>query len=139
MSEENLVREANDRFYRAVESLSLEAMEAVWANADHVQCVHPGWGLLVGWDAVRTSWEIIFKNTVEIRFTLGNVRVQIAGPMAWVTCTENILSQSQGNVSVTSVLATNIFERTSGEWQMIHHHASHIFSEPRPREPDTFE
>ena len=137
MSEENLVREANDRFYRAFESLSLEAMEAVWANDDRAQCVHPGWDLLVGWDAVRRSWEIIFKNTMEIRFTLGDVHIRITGPMARVTCTENILSQSHGNVSVTSVLTTNLFERTSGEWQMVHHHASHIFSEPPPSESET--
>ena len=138
MTEDNAVREANERFYRAFESLNLEAMEAAWAHEEHVQCIHPGWDVLVGWEAVRTSWETIFKNTEEIRFTLGDVRVQIVGPIAWVTCTENILSQSRGKISVTSVLATNLFERTSGEWQMIHHHASHIFSEPRSPDAETF-
>ena len=138
MTDEDAVREANERFYRAFESLNLEAMEAVWAHEDDVECVHPGWDLLVGWDAVRASWEIIFKNTEEIRFTLGDVRIRILGPIARVTCTENILSQSRGKVSVTSVLATNLFERTSGEWQMIHHHASHVFSEPLSPEPETF-
>ncbi len=29
---------------------------------------------------------------------------------------------------MTSVLATNIFERSAGEWRMIHHHASHILT-----------
>jgi ketosteroid isomerase-like protein len=137
MNDEDAVREANERFYRAIESLSIEAMDAVWAHGDHAQCVHPGWDLLVGWDAVRKSWEIIFKNTTEIRFTLGDVRVRMEGAMAWVTCTENILSQSRGNVSVTSVLATNLFARGAGEWQMIHHHASHVFPEPPP--PETAE
>jgi len=134
MSEEDAVREANERFYRAIESLSIGAMDVVWAHGDHVQCIHPGWDLLVGWDAVRRSWEIIFKNTIEIRFTLGDVRVRIEDAMAWVTCTENILSQSRGNVSVTSALATNLFERHAGEWRLIHHHASHVFAEPGPSE-----
>ena len=54
------------------------------------------------------------------------------GPIGWVTCTENILSEARGNISVTSLLATNIFERSAGEWRMIHHHASHILSGHRP-------
>ncbi len=139
MTEEDAVREANERFYHAFESLNLEAMEAAWAHEEHVQCIHPGWHVLVGWEAVRTSWETIFKNTVEIRFTLGDVRVQIVGPIARVTCTENILSQGGGKVTVTSVLATNLFERTAGEWQMIHHHASHIFSEPGAADAESFD
>jgi ketosteroid isomerase-like protein len=118
--------EANRRFYRAFETLDLAEMEKVWAHGDHVKCVHPGWPLLSGWDAVRASWETIFSNTAEIRFTLAEVQVTVRGLLAWVTCTENILSQVRGRVSVTSVLATNIFEQSADGWLMIHHHASHV-------------
>ena len=72
-------------------------------EADHAKCVHPGWPLLTGWDAVRSSWEAIFESTEEMRFTLGDVRV-----------------------SVTTVLATNLFERAPDGWRMVHHHASHV-------------
>ncbi len=122
------VEEANARFYRAFESLDLAEMEAVWARDGPVQCVHPGWALLVGWEAVRASWEAIFKNTVEIRFSLTDVSARVAGNFAWVTCTENILSQAGGKISVTAVLATNLFERSGGRWLMVHHHASHVFA-----------
>lgn len=122
------VEEANRRFYRAFEALDLAEMEKVWVHDDHVKCVHPGWPLLSGWDAVRASWEAIFNNTGEIRFTLGEVQVAVRGPLAWVTCTENILSQVRSRVSVTSVLATNIFELGDDGWLMIHHHASHVLS-----------
>lgn len=130
------VEAANARFYRAFESLDLDEMEAVWAKGEHVKCIHPGWALLGGWDAVRASWEAIFKNTAEIRFSLTDVAVHVDGNLAWVTCTENILSQVRGNISVTSVLATNLFERTGGRWLMIHHHASHIFSGEAPAPPE---
>jgi ketosteroid isomerase-like protein len=120
------VEEANRRFYRAFEALDLAEMEKVWVHDDHVKCVHPGWPLLSGWDAVRASWEAIFSNTGEIRFTLAEVQVAVRGPLAWVTCTENILSQVRSRVSVTSVLATNIFEQGGDGWLMIHHHASHV-------------
>ncbi len=131
------VEEANAHFYRAFEALDLEDMEAVWARGEHVKCIHPGWGLLVGWEAVRASWETIFKNTVEIRFSLTDVSIHVDGNLARVTCTENILSQVRGNISVTSVLATNIFERQGDAWFMIHHHASHVFTPDAPPESET--
>jgi ketosteroid isomerase-like protein len=120
------VQQANAEFYRAFEALDMRAMEEVWAHAEHVKCVHPGWPLLTGWDAVRASWETIFANTQEMRFTLTDVRVVAADAVAWVTCTENILSETDGRVGVTSILATNVFERDAGTWLMVHHHASHV-------------
>jgi ketosteroid isomerase-like protein len=120
------VQAANARFYRSFETLDLAEMEQVWARGEHVQCIHPGWPLLTGWEAVRASWEAIFKNTAEIRFTISDVRAAVLGNLAWLTCTENILSETRGQLSATSVLATNLFERADGAWLMIHHHASHI-------------
>lgn len=122
------VEEANARFYRAFESLDIAEMETVWAKGDHVKCIHPGWALLEGWDAVRASWEAIFRSTEETRFTLTNVSVRVDANLGWVTCTENILAQVGEKVSVTSVLATNLFERSGDRWLMIHHHASHVFT-----------
>jgi ketosteroid isomerase-like protein len=120
--------EANARFYRVFESQDLGRMEAIWSHGDHVRCVHPGWCLLAGWEAIRASWEAIFKNSHEMRFSIGDVHAHAEGGLGWVTCTENILSEARGNISVTSVLATNIYERSGGEWLMVHHHASHIFT-----------
>jgi ketosteroid isomerase-like protein len=131
------VRSANERFYRAFEKLDMPAMAAVWAKTDYVKCIHPGWGLLVGWDAVRASWEIIFRNTGEIKFTLTEVEVELRGALAWVTLTENILSQADGRVGATSVLTTNLFERTGAGWLMIHHHASHVMMPPARGDSET--
>jgi ketosteroid isomerase-like protein len=122
------VVEANARFYRAFEALDIGEMDRVWAHGRHVKCVHPGWPLLVGWEAVRESWATIFTNTAEMRFTLSNVSAGGGDELAWVTCTENILSEVNGRVSVTAILATNLFEHDGGEWRMIHHHASHVLT-----------
>jgi ketosteroid isomerase-like protein len=125
------VEEANARFYRAFESLEIAEMDLVWSHGDHVRCVHPGWCLLTGWEAVRQSWEAIFRNTGEMRFSISDVHVCVEGNLGWVTCTENILSHARGQIAVTALLATNLFERRSGEWLMVHHHASHTMtSEP---------
>src|SRR5215813_312986 len=58
------VEEANQRFYRAFESLDLSEMDAIWAHGDHVACVHPGWRRLHGWEDVRRSWAAIFATNV---------------------------------------------------------------------------
>ena len=118
--------DANARFYRVFESQDLERMEAIWSHGEHVRCVHPGWCLLAGWDAVRASWEAIFKNSHEMRFSIGDVHAQVEGVLGWVTCTENILSEVGDRVSVTAILATNLFERGPGGWRLVHHHASHV-------------
>jgi ketosteroid isomerase-like protein len=130
-----LLVDANQRFYAAFESLDIAEMDAVWSHGDHVRCIHPGWGLLSGWDAVRQSWEAIFKSTREMRFSISDVRPFIEGDLGWITCTENILSEARGQISVTALLATNLFERRGGDWLMIHHHASHILAAEPPSGP----
>lgn len=126
MSDETAVVEANARFYRAFETLDIAEMDRVWAHGPHVKCVHPGWPLLSGWDAVRESWATIFASTEEMRFTLSNVQAAVGAEMAWVSCTENILSDVGGRVTVTAILATNIFEHDGEDWHLVQHHASHI-------------
>src|SRR5207302_2215423 len=104
MSDVAEVEQANARFYQAFETLDLARMELVWARGEHVKCVHPGWPILIGWDAVRSSWESIFQNTAERRFTLSDVRASACGDRALVTFTENIFSEVHGRLGVTSVL-----------------------------------
>ena len=123
------MREANEAFYRAFESQDIARMDEIWAHEEQVKCVHPGWGLLCGWEAVRSSWEMIFKNSGEMRFTLTDVRIEVRGGLAWVVLTENILSRAESDVSVTATLATNLFERQAGRWRMVHHHASPVLTD----------
>ena len=130
------LREANTRFYRAFEALDLAEMDRVWAHDEHVACVHPGWPLLTSWEAVRESWRAIFASTAEMNFTVSDVRTAASDALGWVTCTENILSSVGGRLSVTSILATNLFERRPDGWRMIHHHASHVLAEAASDQPE---
>src|SRR5438445_8046613 len=83
MSDVAEVEQANARFYQAFETLDLARMELVWARGEHVKCVHPGWPILIGWDAVRSSWESIFENTAEMRFTLPTSPPTPSGTLPW--------------------------------------------------------
>lgn len=132
------VSKANEAFYNAFESLDIKEMEKVWAHESYIQCVHPGWGLLRGWEHVLGSWRRIFENTEEIRFMLTEVRIEIQGSLALVTLYENITSRVGENVATGVVLVTNIFEKRPDGWFLIHHHGSNVANPPGYLNPSTF-
>ena len=127
---EEEVAEANESFYRAFEKLDLKAMEGVWAQANYVQCGHPGWQILRGRVAVIESWRQIFENTPAISFMLSDVVIEIRDGVAWVTLYENIRSAIEGQTLSATVLTTNIFEKGGDGWRMIHHHGSSVAEPP---------
>ncbi len=123
------VRRANERFYRAFESLDMDLMAAVWIPTERAKCVHPGWDLLEGWDVVARSWAAIFANTDYMRFVITDVAVHLYGHVAWVTCVEN-LSNAPGATQISRILATNVYERHDDDWYIVHHHASPVLQAP---------
>jgi ketosteroid isomerase-like protein len=118
------VRQANDRFYRALEAQDLEAMEEAWIHAPFAHCVHPQSDVFVGWEAVRASWVKVFAATRWMRVTPTADRIEIMGTVAIVTCAENITVQTSDDVTVAVASATNLFLRTRDGWRLFHHHAS---------------
>ena len=125
MTDHDAVLAANAAFYAAFQSLDLKRMEEVWLRAPHIKCVHPGWGLLVGWGPVMESWERIFSGTLEMRFTLTGVQAHVCGDLAWVVLTESI--RHRDGKAEARVQATNLFERRDGPWLLVHHHGSPIY------------
>jgi ketosteroid isomerase-like protein len=132
--EEQDVAKANESFYRAFESLDIKEMEKVWAAGDNVQCGHPGWRILRGWNAVMESWRCIFEDTPAIRFNLTDVSIEICGGLAWVTLYENLNSSLEGQNVAATILTTNIFRKGADGWRMIHHHGSAVMQPPPDEE-----
>lgn len=122
------VREANRRFYEALEALDIVAMEACWSQAAGVACLHPGGPWHRGWDAVSAGWELILSNTGYIEFEIVNVEVTVNDPVAWVTCIERITSAAGegGEAVAAEVAATNLFVLDATGWRIALHHASPI-------------
>jgi len=125
------VRAANSRFYRALSRQNLLELEEIWSHAAHVRCVHPGSALLRGWDTIRQSWRSMFTNAICLTVDAEDAHVSVHGPTAIVTCREWITSFSRTGASRTATLATNVFEKQHGRWQLIVHHASHIEADRR--------
>jgi ketosteroid isomerase-like protein len=132
------VTSANEKFYVAFQSLTMELMEGVWLKEDYVKCVHPGWNLLTGYRSVMESWSTIFQNTDEIQFTLSDVEVAVRGNLAWVVLAENLQSRVRGGRRTQgTILATNLFEKREGAWYLVHHHASMAAFVQEPPGPRT--
>ncbi len=136
--DEGGVFKANEAFYHAFESLDIKEMEKVWLKEKYVQCIHPGWRSLTGWDDVIASWRQIFENTVEIRFLLTDVKIQVRDSLAWVTLYENINSRVGRETSSGVILSTNIYEKRQDQWYIIHHHGGPTAAPEQSESKTTF-
>ncbi len=124
MAENEAVLFANEAFYRAFADGDLAAMDAVWASAAPVACIHPGWNLLDGRAAVMASWRAILDNPKRPDISSVGGAVKVYGDTAVVTCYET--------VGGGYLVATNIFIREAGAWKLVHHQAG-------PTPPPTLE
>ncbi len=119
------VLQTNDEFYRAVESGDLKKMQSVWLHEDWVRCLHPGWDLLVGWEAVEESWSTIFESsTIRTRVAISRPLVHVRGDTAWVSCIEHVTATVDNDFATALVEATNIFVRHETRWRLVHHHTT---------------
>jgi len=120
---EEAVLEANDAFYRAFNQKDAAAMDAVWARSTEVGCIHPGWNVLRGRDAVMESWTGILSNPAQPRIVSGHAAVIFLGEVAVVLCRELVAG--------SPLAATNLFVHEDGAWKLAHHHSGPVSYSPR--------
>lgn len=116
---------ANLDFYRAFTNRDMAGMEQVWAREAPVLCLHPGWTLLRGRDAVLESWRQILAGPDAPHVACHDDQAFLFGEVGIVTCEEEL----EGG----SLAATNMFVKEDGRWRLVHHQASPIvnrISEP---------
>ena len=90
-------------------------MAAVWHHDSAVSCVHPGWHRLDGWEEVERSWANIFANSRPWAVCCEDIRIALAGDLAWVTCVEVIVPFGADEESdAARMQATNLFGRVGG-------------------------
>jgi len=122
MTDRDAVLALNEAFYRAFNERNFAAMAALWAVSLPVSCVHPGWGALIGREAVMGSWEDVLGAPTGPTIQPRNERVILYGDSALVLC-EEVLG---GAV----LAASNLFVREDGAWRLAHHQAGPI-ADPR--------
>jgi ketosteroid isomerase-like protein len=134
MSDDKAIIEANQAFYRAFESLDIEAMEAVWLSDPRIICIHPGWPKLAGWGPIMASWERIFDNVFEMKFEIDVISVRTDGNLGVIVLEEGLTQRGYEGKMRSRVLSTNIFERVGDRWYLVLHHGSPIMA-PSDEEP----
>lgn len=124
MTAEQEVLAANEKFYRAFEKKNLEAMTEVWSQGISSVCIHPGRSALQGWEQIRPSWQMIFRNTAYLEIETEIVATEVNGDLAYVILIEKVLQVAQRRRTEAQSMATNIFERMGQQWYLVHHHGS---------------
>lgn len=124
--EKELILEVNTRFYRALGTRDLELMGTVFVDDERAGCMHPGWVMLKGWEAIRQSWENVFDPEDQLEIKLHNLTVDIKGNAAWVTCIQELKYIKRDPVMINVSVSTNIFEKNESGWRMVIHQASPI-------------
>jgi ketosteroid isomerase-like protein len=117
-SQEEEVLAANGEFYRAFAARDARAMDAVWAKASPVVCIHPGWPALFGREQVMASWRSIMLGPGSPDIACGEEVAQVCGEAAFVVCIEQLPG--------AELIATNVFVREAAGWKMVHHHAGPV-------------
>jgi hypothetical protein len=113
--EEITVLDANSAFYSAFARRDLTAMEGLWATGTPVACIHPGWDVLRGREAVMESWKSLLEGDAPA-ISSGAASAHVVGDFAWVVCRERI-------AGAPAVVATNVFVREHGAWRICLHQA----------------
>lgn len=136
MSDDERVREANDRFYAAMNALDIEEMDKVWVDDAEAICVHPGREAILGYESIRESWMMIFSATDSMMIASTGEFITVAGDVAWVVCLETISIMTEEGLAAAAAQATNIFRRRGARWRMVVHHASPVPLTPQDEWPD---
>jgi ketosteroid isomerase-like protein len=103
-------------------------MDALWARAAPVACIHPGWPPLADRDEIMQSWQGILSSPQSPRIACYDERVLVFGDTALVICEEEL----EGG----TLVASNFFVREGDAWRLAHHQAGQlVVRRPQPRRP----
>jgi len=120
---------ASEAFCAAFAGRDYPALEALWARRSPVACIHPGWGVLEGREAVMESWRGILGSAGNApAVSPRDARAFLLGEAGYVTCFESF---PEG-----FLIATNLFVREAGEWRLVHHQAGPTREQPEEDEDD---
>jgi ketosteroid isomerase-like protein len=115
-------QDAAQAFYQAFEARDLDAMMAAWADDEEIVCIHPGGPRLVGYEAVRASFEQLFGGGERLAFRLDQLVAIDSVGLAMQSAIEHVLTP-EGKLRGVAI-ATNVFMRTPSGWRLVCHHAS---------------
>jgi ketosteroid isomerase-like protein len=127
-AESAAIAAANQVFDRVLSARDIAAMDTIWAHEPYVIAVHPASKTpIVGWAAVRKSWEATFDRFADISVSMQDPQIRVKENVAWVVGLEEIRGKlKNGEAAVFMALTTNMFEKIGGRWLMVLHTTSRV-------------
>ena len=103
-------------------------MEKVWASDANVIAIHPSSkALIVGWEAVRKSWEGVFDRFAEITVSMKEPQIRILENVAWIVGVEAAQGKLKNGDPVSfAAFTTNMYEKRDRRWLMVLHTTSRV-------------
>ncbi|WP_370616510.1 nuclear transport factor 2 family protein [Mumia sp. Pv 4-285] len=124
------VLRTHEAFYDAIERGDLDLMTSLWLPGDDTVCVHPGSAPITGTSAIMRSFAMLMASVGYIQFILTDVTVQHRGGIAIVSCTENVLSEAEGEEPTVFAggrgAATDVLVETATGWKLWSHHSGPV-------------
>lgn len=108
--------------YDAIARADLKALMELWADDEEIVCIHPDGTRLIGYAAIRASWQEIFtQGGVHIR------PLQLHASQNMMSAVHNLIEAiftTEGTQRDVHILATNVYIKTPLGWRIVLHHAS---------------
>lgn len=117
---------ANDAFYDALRTCSVEKMMNIWMRNDGVSCTHPVSGLTSGFDDVIAGWQRVFTIARPKQAEVEIFALEAQRNLAWVICKQNVTCTRARDTFGGERIVTNLFQKEGGQWRLVHHHSSPV-------------
>jgi len=119
------LEDATQGFYAALNAVlagDVEPMLALWSHADDVTYMSPFGELLVGWDAVRASWETQAGQGLDGTVHPEELHHYASDGLGCVVGFERGSVVVGGETVPVDIRATSLYRVEDDRWVMIGHH-----------------
>ena len=125
MATKDEISKASKQFYAGLNRMAngdAGLLADIWSHSSAVTAMHPIGGRQVGWDAVRASFEQVAQLASDGKIELKDQLIHVAGDVAYEVGVEHGQLKLAGQKVIIEHRVTNIYQRETGAWKMIHHH-----------------
>ena len=119
------LKDATTAFYSALNDMlagDAQPMTELWSHADDVTYMSPFGELLVGWDAIRESWQAQAGQRLGGRVEPEELHHFASDMLGFVVGFERGSVEIDGTPTPVDIRATSMYRIEDGRWAMIGHH-----------------
>ena len=112
------------RFYRALNTRDLAAMEAAWEAGEDPSMDNPLGGITRGWPYIRQGYETPFAARGSFHFEFYDYTLHVIGEVFLAVGRERGHIEAGEERLPLAIRTTRFFRRHGDAWRQFHHHGS---------------